>query len=56
MNDLRAPAVLLERSVPGEPLRVRGLGAAEEMLRILRGEPPRNLVPDALRLDLKPAG
>ena len=30
-------------------MRVMGLGAAEEMLRILGGEPPRNLVnPEAL--------
>ncbi|MDB5646867.1 NAD(P)-dependent oxidoreductase [Methylobacterium sp.] len=41
------PNLLLTPHVAGtsaESLRVMGLGAAEEMLRILRGEPPRNLV------------
>lgn len=46
------PNLLLTPHVAGtsaNSLRVMGLGAAEEMLRILRGEPPRNLVnPDAL--------
>ena len=41
------PNLLLTPHVAGtsaESLRVMGLGAAEAMLRILRGEPPRNLV------------
>ncbi|KAB1072512.1 hydroxyacid dehydrogenase [Methylobacterium planeticum] len=46
------PNLLLTPHVAGTSatsLRVMGLGAAEEMLRILRGEPPRNLVnPEAL--------
>ena len=41
------PNLLLTPHVAGtsaNSLRVMGLGAAEEMIRILRGEPPRNLV------------
>ncbi|HEV7439314.1 MAG TPA: NAD(P)-dependent oxidoreductase, partial [Methylobacterium sp.] len=41
------PNLLLSPHVAGTSatsLRVMGLGSAEEMLRILSGEPPRNLV------------